>query len=118
MSPVPTRIFFPNFRLFLKLKPPPNVRVDHLLPDDTFETDTIVVQTEPRITKPEIKQFMEKMYNLDIVKVNTLNVMHKRKKKQGYPKNTKEYKKAYVQLSSPVTLPLRPRIPSDFLKET
>mmetsp|Transcript_7719 Transcript_7719/g.16498 ORF Transcript_7719/g.16498 Transcript_7719/m.16498 type:complete len:100 (+) Transcript_7719:388-687(+) len=91
--------------------------VKQLLPDDTFETETLVVQTEPRMTKPEIRQYLEKMYNLEITKVHTLNVMHKRKRVGNFRKKTKEYKKAYVELSSPVTLPMRPRPHADFVKD-
>mmetsp|Transcript_3168 Transcript_3168/g.5582 ORF Transcript_3168/g.5582 Transcript_3168/m.5582 type:complete len:118 (-) Transcript_3168:26-379(-) len=114
----PTRIVMPNIRMCMKLKPPPDYTGrERLLPDDTFTTNKIIFKTDPKMTKPEIKQLISKMYNLHITRVNTLNVMHKRKKIQGFDKKTKEYKKAYIELKHPITLPMRPRPFSEFLKK-
>mmetsp|Transcript_11703 Transcript_11703/g.20086 ORF Transcript_11703/g.20086 Transcript_11703/m.20086 type:complete len:132 (-) Transcript_11703:1237-1632(-) len=110
----------PNFRIFLKLRPPPDVDQRMLLPDDTFETKTLIFQTIPRATRCEIKRYLEAVYNLDILKVNTLNVLGKRLSVSGlngerYYKRTKDYKKAYVLLRTPVRLPVRPRPHSEFV---
>lgn len=49
--------------------------------------DEILLQVPVKATKPEIKQYLEKVYTLDVRKVNTLNTMGKikRDKKRSSP---------------------------------
>lgn len=55
----------------------------------------------------EIKRVLETMYGLQVLKVNTLNMEGKKKRTKGtilYHRRP-DYKKAYVTLKEPVTLP-------------
>ena len=56
---------------------------------------------DPKMTKPEVKEYLKKVYNLPVLKVNTVN--YEGKLKQGSQRHrgsyfrTKAFKKAYVQ---------------------
>lgn len=49
-------------------------------------------------TKDEIKQAIEKAFNVEIVKINTLNTKSKKRRVGKYAGRTKTYKKAIVTL--------------------
>jgi large subunit ribosomal protein L23 len=54
----------------------------------------------PKMTKHEITEYLTKIYNLPVVKVNTINYLGKWKRVQGHRKvisfKYKDFKKAYV----------------------
>ncbi len=41
------------------------------------DEDILTFKTDPKMTKPEIKQYLEKLYGLNVQKVNTLIRMGK-----------------------------------------
>lgn len=49
-------------------------------------------------TKTEIKEAIEKAFNVEVIKVNTLNTKSKKKRVGKYSGRTKTYKKAIVTL--------------------
>lgn len=49
-------------------------------------------------TKKEIKKAVKLMFNIDVKKVNTLNVIGKKKKTGKYPGKRSDVKKAYITL--------------------
>ncbi len=49
-------------------------------------------------TKTEIKEPIEKAFNVEVIKVNTLNTKSKKKRVGKYSGRTKTYKKAIVTL--------------------
>lgn len=51
-------------------------------------------------TKDEIKQAIEKAFNVEIVKINTLNTKSKKRRVGKYAGRTKTYKKAIVTLKA------------------
>jgi len=53
-----------------------------------------------KATKTEIKAAVEAIFNVDVSKVNTLNVLGKMKRQGKHEGRTASYKKAYVTLTS------------------
>ena len=81
-----------------------------MLPNDTFETRQLMFEVDPKLSKPEIKRYLEAMYNLDIRQVNTLREYGKVFRNQfGKWQKKKDIKKAFIILGTSVTLPARPR---------
>ncbi|KAA8498824.1 50S ribosomal protein L23 [Porphyridium purpureum] len=109
---------FPNLKCIFRLQPPPGIHPGSLLPNDTFVTDTLIFEVDRRLTKVEVKLYLEAMYNLDIVKVNTLVQYGKLSKRHGKWHREKDVKKAYVFLREAVTLPSRPRPFSEWVTPT
>ena len=74
----------------------------HLRPAATRRQRSFVVDVPLLyLTQVEIKHFLESVYGLDVLKVNTLNVEGKKKRgKQGFFRRP-DYKKAFVVLSPP-----------------
>lgn len=65
---------------------------------------TATFRVLPRMTKHEIKEYLQKIYGLPVKKVNTMNYMGKRKKVQTERRilyyKYKDYKKAIVTFDS------------------
>ena len=57
----------------------------------TFEVD-------PKATKTEIKDAIEKIFNVNVVEIRTINVHRKAKRMQRYEGYKSAYKKAIVRL--------------------
>lgn len=73
-------------------------------PGKKVDPNVCVFETELFATKPEIKQYLEKVYNLKVLKVNTLITNGKIKKtmmRQRY--REPDIKKAYVYLDQEVS---------------
>lgn len=51
-------------------------------PEKEVESNVVVFETELHATKPEIKQYLEKIYGLNVLKVNTAIQMGKFKRAQ------------------------------------
>ena len=59
----------------------------------------IVFKVRKDANKTQIKQAIEKIYNVKVTKVNTLNVKPKKKRVGRYEGTTVSYKKAIVTLA-------------------
>ena len=60
----------------------------------------------PKATKTEIKDAIEKIFNVKVEKVNTINVHPKKKRVGRYTGMTNKYKKAIVTLAEGQTIDL------------
>ena len=61
--------------------------------------DKMVFKVRKDANKTQIKQAIEKIYNVKVSKVNTLNVKPKKKRVGRYTGTTSSYKKAIVTLA-------------------
>ena len=61
--------------------------------------DRIVFKVKKDANKTQIKQAIEKIYNVKVLNVNTLNVKPKKKRVGRYTGTTSAYKKAYITLA-------------------
>lgn len=68
---------------------------------------TATFRVLPKMTKHEIKEYLTKIYDLPVKKVNTINYMGKRKRAMGRRKimfyKYRDYKKAIVTFDSSLT---------------
>jgi large subunit ribosomal protein L23 len=90
-----------KFRMWM-----PNMPMTMLNASNATETRpaTAIFRVVPRMTKHEIKEYLSKIYELPVKKVNTMNYMGKRKRVVGkrrmaYYKYS-DYKKAIVTFDS------------------
>lgn len=58
----------------------------------------IVLEVRPDATKPEIKQAVEQLFNVQVETVTVANVTGKAKQTGRRPGRRKDWKKAYVRL--------------------
>jgi ribosomal protein L23 len=72
-APWKTRIHFPNFPLIY--------RESEKVAKSAGGSRKIVFQTVPKLTKPEISQFVNKVYGYEVKKINTMNVEERRQPK-------------------------------------
>lgn len=69
-------------------------------PGKEVNDNVLTFKADPKLSKPEMKQYLEKLYNLNIEQVNTVRYMGQIKKtKVGTPRLTKSYKKVFVMTS-------------------
>lgn len=68
------------------------------------ENGTYVFKVDARANKTQIKQAIEKAFNVKVEKINTLNVHPKTKRVGRYTGKTNRYKKAIVKLASGNTI--------------
>ena len=69
-------------------------------PGKEVNDNILVFKVNERISKPELKQYLEKVYNINVEKINTVRYMGKVKRNVvGAPMVTKNFKKAYVMTS-------------------
>lgn len=62
------------------------------------------------MTKIEIGEFLRNVYGIDVVRVNSLNVMGRRRNENtSMPRQEKDFKRFYVKLRSEVELPNVPK---------
>ena len=59
----------------------------------------IVLKVAKDANKIQIKQAVEKIFNVKVTNVNTVNVRAKKKRVGRYEGTTKAYKKAYITLA-------------------
>lgn len=62
------------------------------------EANTITFSVDPRANKTQIKQAIEKIFDVEVESVNTINVHPKKKRVGRYSGYTKRKKKAIVKL--------------------
>lgn len=65
---------------------------------------TYVFKVAKKANKTQIKQAIEKIFNVKVENVNTVNVHPKKKRVGRYEGMTKSYKKAYVKLAKGSTI--------------
>lgn len=117
---MPPRIWMPNVRMRLKLRPAPSeagrVTVPEAGTEGTFRTQTLVVETPPQLTKVEAKTLLSSVYGMHIDQVASLNMMGSRQRiafkpgdSRGTIKKEKDTKRFYVKLSSAVDVPTVPK---------
>ena len=63
------------------------------------EENTITFSVDPRANKTQIKQAIEKIFDVKVEKVNTVNVHPKKKRVGRYSGYTNRKKKAIVKLA-------------------
>ncbi len=63
------------------------------------EFNQVVFRVAGDATKPEIKQAVEKLFDVKVLKVNTLNQIGKTKRFRGFLGKRSDYKKAVVRLA-------------------
>ena len=63
------------------------------------EDNTITFSVDPRANKTQIKQAVEKIFDVKVEKVNTVNVHPKKKRVGRYTGYTNRKKKAIVKLA-------------------
>ena len=66
---------------------------------DLAKNNTIVFSVDVKANKTQIKQAVEKIFNVKVEKVNTVNVKPKKKIVGRYVGKTNKVKKAIVKLS-------------------
>ncbi len=62
------------------------------------EANTVVFQVDPRANKFQIKQAVEALFRVTVLKVNTLNMQGKKKRVRFREGKKPDWKKAYVAL--------------------
>lgn len=62
------------------------------------ESNTVVFQVEPRANKVQIKQAVEALFQVKVLKVNTLNIEGKKRRVRFRQGKRPDWKKAYVTL--------------------
>lgn len=68
------------------------------------EKNTYVFKVDVRANKTQIKQAIEKAFNVKVEKINTLNVHPKDRRVGRYTGKTNRYKKAIVKLAEGNTI--------------
>ena len=63
-------------------------------------------KVDPRANKTEIKNAIEKIFGVKVVKINTMNSKPKKKRVGRYSGMTNRYKKAVVELAEGQTIDL------------
>lgn len=82
-----------------------NLPMKLLMPSPPFESiREIALKTVPSASKIEIRRALESLYGFQVRDVRTLNMEGKKKKRGSFLAAKPDYKKAYVTLSSPLSL--------------
>ena len=68
------------------------------------EENKVVFKVDPRANKTQIKQAVEKIFNVKVESVNTVNVHPKKRRVGKYTGMTNKYKKAIVKLAKGSTI--------------
>ena len=68
------------------------------------EENKVVFKVDPRANKTQIKQAVEKIFNVKVESVNTVNVHPKKRRVGKYIGMTNKYKKAIVKLAKGSTI--------------
>ena len=68
------------------------------------EQGKYVFKVQPDANKFQIKDAVEKLFNVKVVKITTLNVLGKTKRVRGKPGKAADWKKAIVRLAPGETI--------------
>lgn len=82
-----------------------NVPLRLMPPKSRENIREVVFRTVPSMTKVELKRILESLYGLRVADVDTINYEGKKKRSRYGMYRRADYKKAYVRLKEPVTLP-------------
>eukprot|EP00252_Welwitschia_mirabilis_P022624 TRINITY_DN6177_c0_g1_i1.p1 TRINITY_DN6177_c0_g1~~TRINITY_DN6177_c0_g1_i1.p1 ORF type:complete len:169 (+),score=29.16 TRINITY_DN6177_c0_g1_i1:228-734(+) len=82
-----------------------NLPLKLVMPSSTENIKELAFKTIPSASKIEIKRILESLYGFDVKRVNTVNIAGKKKKRGGFVFYKPDYKKAYVILRRPLSLP-------------
>ena len=82
----------------------------------------LILHTPPNYGKVDLKYYLRQVYNIEITKINSLNVMGKVKRPYQYPRGRpyrmKSYKKFYITLSeNQSSSKIKEALPEDLLEE-
>ena len=69
------------------------------------EDNTIVLRVDRRANKLQIKEAVETLFNVSVVKVNTLNVQGKKRRVRFREGKKPDWKRAYVTLQEGENVP-------------
>ncbi|CAN6479234.1 unnamed protein product [Victoria cruziana] len=83
----------------------PNLPIKLLMPSKLENIKEFAIKTIPSASKIEIKRVLEGLYGFEVDNVRTLNMEGKKKKRGGIVFAKPDYKKAYVTLKQPLSLP-------------
>lgn len=81
-----------------------NIPIKLLMPSSFSNISEIALKTIPSVSKIEIKRVLESLYGFEVEKVETLNMLGKKKKRGGLLTAKPDYKKAYVTLKNPLSI--------------
>eukprot|EP01091_Cochliopodium_minus_P017206 TRINITY_DN6676_c0_g1_i1.p1 TRINITY_DN6676_c0_g1~~TRINITY_DN6676_c0_g1_i1.p1 ORF type:complete len:183 (-),score=48.16 TRINITY_DN6676_c0_g1_i1:86-634(-) len=87
------------------------------------KTKMLVLHTPPCYGKVDIKYYLRQMYNIEIEKINSLNVDGKVKRPYQFPRGApyrlKNYKKFYIRIAKdqPASTKAKELFPEDLLEE-
>mmetsp|Transcript_20631 Transcript_20631/g.24783 ORF Transcript_20631/g.24783 Transcript_20631/m.24783 type:complete len:115 (-) Transcript_20631:723-1067(-) len=93
------KIYFPNIPLILK-RPATLAAAQG--------AQELVFKTVPSVGKVQIKRFLQSVYDLDVMKVHTINYEGKKKRDRLNPmlsRRDPDWKQVYVVLANPIDLP-------------
>ncbi|KAH9310769.1 hypothetical protein KI387_025804, partial [Taxus chinensis] len=82
-----------------------NLPLKLVMPSSLENIKEIAFKTIPCASKIEIKRILESLYGFEVEKVQTLNMQGKQKRRGGIVYYKPDYKKAYVTLKNPISLP-------------
>eukprot|EP00271_Cylindrocystis_brebissonii_P010402 TRINITY_DN26583_c0_g1_i1.p1 TRINITY_DN26583_c0_g1~~TRINITY_DN26583_c0_g1_i1.p1 ORF type:complete len:116 (-),score=28.05 TRINITY_DN26583_c0_g1_i1:241-588(-) len=82
-----------------------NIPLRLMLPATRENITTVAIKTLPSVNKIEIRRILQSLYGLDVERVATLNYEGKKKRSRYGMYRQPDYKKAYVYLRAPITLP-------------
>uniref|UniRef100_A0A0D6QY26 Large ribosomal subunit protein uL23m n=1 Tax=Araucaria cunninghamii TaxID=56994 RepID=A0A0D6QY26_ARACU len=82
-----------------------NLPLKLLMPSSLDNIKEVAFKTIPSASKIEIKRVLESVYGFEVEKVQTLNMQGKQKRRGGFVYFKPDYKKAYVTLKKPLSLP-------------
>ncbi|XP_057841117.2 uncharacterized protein LOC131050841 [Cryptomeria japonica] len=82
-----------------------NLPLKLVMPSSLENIKEIAFKTIPSASKIEIKRLLESLYGFEVEKVQTLNMQGKHKRRGGFVYYKPDYKKAYVTLKNPISLP-------------
>ncbi|KAF0287307.1 putative 39S ribosomal protein L23, mitochondrial [Amphibalanus amphitrite] len=89
----------PQLRIFL-----PNFWMKLLKPTHPIPSNAVQFMVSPEMTKHDVKQYLEKIYNVPVVEVNIANKMGKlRRTDKGYIVKDDDLKYAFVTLPKDMT---------------
>ena len=71
------------------------------------ESNTIVFSVDPKANKTQIKQAVEKIFDVKVESVNTVNVKPKKRRVGKYTGTTNRVKKAIVKLKEGSSIELK-----------
>jgi len=73
-----------------------------------IENNQYTFDVDPKLTKPQIKKFVEAAFNVDIIGVNTHRPPRRKRRLGAYEGYKKQYKRVIITIKSGQTIKLIP----------